>query len=103
MSNVKKGGSSSVPEELRLKGVTGDVKKPPSTIDAELRGAAGKHGMNFKHKPLGPEMDYVDSESNKASEHEDRADKQGGKEGVGGKKPRHRSVSGTPGHTLAGS
>jgi hypothetical protein len=104
MSNVRKEkGGGGVPEELRLLGATGDVKKPPDTITGELSGASGKAKMNFKHRPLGPETDYVDGETGDPSRMEDRADKMKGKESEKGDRIKHRSTSGAAGHGIVGN
>jgi hypothetical protein len=108
MSNVRKGGhGGSVPAIYEGEGHPGACKYPPETITREVSGASGKAKMNWTHEPLGPEQHYVDSEEGGAKlpgaegdtgEHGEPGHKAGGM-----KKPRHRSVSGTPGHTLQGS
>lgn len=93
MSNVRKEkGGGGVPGIYEGEGHTGKPKLPPETISSEMSRAGGKAKMNFKHPPLGPEQHYEEGE-----EHGGR----GGEESEKG--PKHRSVSGTPGHTIAGS
>ena len=123
MSNVKTGmgggGMSMVPAELRLGTMV--TRMPPNTIESQVNMAKGKAGMNFKHPPLGPEHVYEDSEMGDVARTEDgggagmlnansgsgntmtEGKSGGGKaKGGGGKKPRHRSTSGVPGHTVTG-
>ena len=115
MSNVKmeKSGGG-VPAELAFPGMTGNVKRPPETITGELAGAKGKAGMNFKHKPLGPETHYEDGEVTNPAGEEDKGSVMGGKMGIKGSKGskasggrtgtmKHRSTSGAPGHTITGN
>ncbi len=104
MSNVRKEkGGGGVPEELRLRGVTGDVKRPPNTISDELSGASGKAKMNFKHPPLGPETGYVDGETASIARNEDSKDRMKGKESERGDRIKHRSTSGAAGHGIVGN
>jgi hypothetical protein len=115
MSNVKmEKGRGAVPAELEIPGMTGNVKRPPETITGELSGAKGKAGMNFKHKPLGPEQHYEDGEMIDPANEEDKGSVQGGKLGIKGSKGskaaghrtgtiKHRSTSGAPGHTITGN
>lgn len=116
MSNVRKEmGRSRVPTELEMPGMTGAVKKPPNTIDDELRGASGKAGMNFKHKPLGPETHYEDGEQIDVAREEDKGSVMGGKIGIKGsagskkmstgahKGGTRRSTSGAQGHGIIGN
>ncbi len=93
MSNVKKGhGGDNVPAIYKGEGHPGECRYPPDTIKHEVMHASGKAKMNWKHEPLGPEQHYIDSE-------------EGGKEMASheGDKPKHRSTSGVPGHTLTGN
>jgi hypothetical protein len=109
MSNVRKGmGGDNVPEIYRGEGYPGGCKYPPETIKHEVSGASGKAKMNFTHPPLGPEQHYVDSEEGGAMLPAAEGDKgehgEPGHHADGdGKKPRHRSTSGVPGHTLTGN
>jgi len=107
MSNVMKGkGGGGVPEIYKGEGHPGGCKYPPETIKSEVSGASGKAKMNFTHPPLGPEQHYVDSEEGGAKLPAAEGDTgEHGEPGhaADGKKPKHRSTSGVPGHTLTGN
>lgn len=107
MANVKQHeGDGSVPGIYEGEGHPGACKYPPETIKHEVSMASGKAKMNWTHPPLGPEQHYIDSEEG--------GKKMAAAEGEGhggpskhtthsGHKPKHRSTSGVPGHTLTGN